>query len=329
MLIQEFYDLYWGRIEKKWLSVLNEEKAHPSVSEIVLYHLKNPGKRLRPYLSVGLSLCLNPLISDSGLDFAASVELLHNASLVHDDLEDQDFYRRGVLNVWKKYSPVQAINMGDLLFTKSLELLLIAPGIPADIKIQLIRKTISAINELIYGQMLEISFSNTVNMTWNDWEEIAAQKTGALIRLIFEGVLMLAGIDTCKYSGVLNSIGRLIGIIYQMRDDIMDATGLKEGRQQGSDILEGKMTCLSIKAMETGGGRSGIIGEILLNPGQKDDQSRIKTLLSFYEDLGITSRLKSQYALLLGQCRNHPVTESFPRIKPALDNFLDMLVIDL
>ncbi len=325
MVIQEFYELYWKRIEYYWIAVLNKGDAHPSVNEIGFYHLKNPGKRLRSYLATGLFLCLNPQISEQGLEFAASIELLHNASLIHDDLEDNDFYRRGKLNIWKKYSPVQAINLGDLLFAKSIEIML-ASEISGDIKLEMIRRTMSALNEIIYGQMLEISFQNTLNMNWKDWENIAAQKTGSLFRLIFEGVFILSGADIRDYRDELKSIGRMIGNLYQMRDDLLDAMGLKEGRRQGSDILEGKMTCLSIKAVEKGV-EIRTIREILLNPGQAGQEYRIKRLIDLYERQGITLELQRIFSGLLEECRGHPVTVIFPQIKPALNNFLDLLVI--
>ncbi len=326
MIIQEFYEQYWGRIENRCMSILNQGNPPPSVKEIVLYNFKNPGKRLRPYLSMGLSLCFNPRIDERDLDFAASVELLHNASLIHDDLEDQDFLRRGELNIWKKFSPVQAINTGDLFFTKAIEIMLVSE-ISGNIKLELIRRTIKAINELIHGQMLEISFQNTIDMTWKDWEDIAAKKTGALFRLIFEGVFLISGLNISDYADGFSSIGRLVGNLYQMRDDLLDAIGLKEGRRQGSDILEGKMTCLSIKAMEKGDENSRLIREALLNPGQEDQESRINRLIDMYEGQGITFELLQQFSILLEECRNHPITINFPRIKPAFNDFLDLLAI--
>jgi geranylgeranyl diphosphate synthase, type I len=327
MVLHEFYEQYWSQIENRLINILNQGNPHPSVREIVVYHFKNPGKRLRSYLSTSLTFSFNSFISESDLNFAASVELLHNASLIHDDLEDQDFYRRGMLNVWKKFSPVQAINTGDLLFIKSIEILL-SSGIPESIKIQLIQRTIAAINELIHGQMLEISFQNTTSMTRDNWEDIAAQKTGALMRLIFEGVFLLSGIDINTYQNELNSLGRSIGILYQTRDDLLDAIGLKEGRQRGSDILEGKMTCLSIKAKEMGDDKARLVSETLLAAGQTEHESRISCMIRLYEDQGIIDDVQNYFNDLIEQCRNHPIIKKFPHIKPVIDNFLDLLIID-
>jgi geranylgeranyl pyrophosphate synthase len=325
--IEEFYRLYWGRIENSWLSVLQQESGYPPVREIVLYQLNNPGKRLRPYLCTLLSLCLNAEIGGKELDFAAAVEMFHNASLIHDDLEDQDFYRRGKLNLWKKFSPAQAINMGDLFFTKSLEVIL-SLGISEEVKLYLVRLAISAINELIYGQMLEVSFRETVLMRWQDWEEIASQKTGALFRLIFEGVFLLSGINIRDCRDELNSVGRLAGIIYQMRDDLLDAMGLKDGRPRGSDILEGKMTCLSIKAMERGGENKEMVRSALLGRGDSDTLSRVNSLIDLYEEKNIIAELENHYSTLLGEFRDHPITVRFPQIKPAVADFLDLLLLE-
>jgi geranylgeranyl pyrophosphate synthase len=327
MIIQEFYEHYWDRIEIRMIGILNKQNPHPLVKEIVQYHFKKPGKRLRSYLSIGIARCLNSRITDGDLDLAASVELIHNASLIHDDLEDQDFYRRGELNVWKKYSPAQAINTGDLLFIKALESL-IASETSDCIKLQLIRRTVVAINELIYGQMLEISFKDTIGMTWNDWENIAAQKTGALMRLIFEGTFLVSGIDLKDFQDELNSLGREIGILYQMRDDLLDAMGLKEGRPQGSDILEGKMTCVSIKALEKGDEKIQIIREALLNYEQADQEMRIRSLIGVYETLGITAEIYALFSDNLNRCRNHPIITRLPQLKTIINNFLDLLIIN-
>jgi geranylgeranyl pyrophosphate synthase len=326
MQIEQYYERYLNQIEMRMGELIHQNNPHPSVSEIISYHFKKPGKNLRSYLATSLSQSFNPMISDNELDFAASIELIHNASLIHDDLEDQDFYRRGELNVWKKFSPSQAINIGDLLFTKSLERVLLST-IPADVQLSLVRRMVSAINELIHGQMLEISFQNTTDMTRQNWEDIAAQKTGALLRLIFEGTLLLAGQNISDCQNELNSLGRTLGILYQTRDDLLDAMGLKEGRRQGSDILEGKMTCLSIKAFENSGREALVVTDALLNKNLSDDESRINGLIRLYEEQGIIFSLKNHYSDLLEQCREHPICLKFPQIKPVLSDFIDLLKI--
>jgi geranylgeranyl pyrophosphate synthase len=193
---------------------------------------------------------------------------------------------------------------------------------------ELIRKTLYSINELINGQMFEISFKDTAGMTWSDWEDIAAQKTGALFRLIFEGVFLISGVDILDYTDQLYGIGRIIGKLYQMRDDLLDAMGLKEGRLQGSDILEGKMTCLSIKALEKGDEKARIIRDALLGGDKEGHDSRRKQLISLYEDLGIIAGLKKDFSGILERCRKHPITMDFPQIKPFFNDFLDLLVIE-
>jgi geranylgeranyl pyrophosphate synthase len=175
--------------------------------------------------------------------------------------------------------------------------------------------------------MFEISFLNTTAMTWKDWETIASQKTGALIRLIFEGTLLLAGEDYKLYSSEIGEIGKRLGILYQMRDDLLDATGKKEGRQLGSDIVEGKMTCLSIKAIEQNRSAEPIVAEALLKK-ECSDEIRIKQLIDLYTGKGIINMVKEQYHSMVAQCREFSLYTKFPQVKSVIDDFAELLTVN-
>lgn len=326
MQINDFYTTYFEQIENRLSRLIHQTIGQTLLNEILSHHFKNPGKCFRSYLATNLALSFDPVISDATIDFATSVELIHNASLIHDDLQDQDFYRRGELNIWKKFSPSQAINTGDYLFTKAIEQILTS-SIASSVQVKLLRRMAVAINELIQGQMLEISFMDTTAMTWKDWETIASQKTGALIRLIFEGTLILAGEDYSLYSSEIECIGKKLGILYQMRDDILDATGKKEGRLPGSDIIEGKMTCLSIKAIEKNKNAEAIVVEALLSK-DLDDEFRVKQLIDFYTKEGVIDSVCEHYQTILAQCIDFPVYTVFPQFRSVITDFADLLVIN-
>jgi geranylgeranyl pyrophosphate synthase len=326
MKINEFYNTYFEQIKNRLYGIIQNSAADASLKDILSYHFKKPGKCFRSYLATNLALSFKPVVDNVTFDFATSVELIHNASLIHDDLQDQDFYRRGELNIWKKFSPSQAINTGDFVFTKALELILTS-SLPPSVQVELLQKTIVAINELIQGQMSEISFTNTIAMSWNDWETIASKKTGALLRLIVEGTLLLSGIDYSSYSDEIRLIGNKLGILYQMRDDLLDVTGKKEGRLQGSDIVEGKMTCLSIVAIERDKSAEKIVADSLLNRNWSDE-FRVKQLIDFYTKEGIIDILREHYKSLISHCKKFSLYNKFPKIEPVIDEFISLLVLD-
>ncbi len=321
--LQVFYDRHLEQIEKTIQNVVSRDCPSPLIYEIFSYHFKKTGRRLRSYLSTNLSLNLQSTDMEHSYSFSAVMELIHNASIIHDDLEDGDFYRRGTINVWKKYSPSQAINLGDLLFTKALELILHS-SIPGEMQLLLTRRILMAINELICGQMLEVSLRNTTAMSWQDWETIAAQKTGALFRLIFEGAFLLSGVDISLIRSELESLGKILGYIYQMRDDLLDVKGLKEGRSPGSDILEGKMTCFSILAFNRGGKIQKAVIDAITNT-QAPEESRIQPLQRYFEDQSIYTSIKELYRNQIERCKKHPLFLKFPSINASVCAFLDQL----
>jgi geranylgeranyl pyrophosphate synthase len=154
-------------------------------------------------------------------------------------------------------------------------------------------------------------------MKRSDWDTIAEEKTGALFRLIFEGVFLLCGLDTDQYSQDIGLAGRYLGQIYQMRDDLIDALGKKEGRAKGSDILEGKMTCLTVQLLEKNPELSGTLNQMLINPEELSDQVRIGTLTALYQSTGLIKDLYLQYQengksfLKLNLFKDHPALRHF------------------
>jgi len=323
--LQEFYDRYFPLIMERLRSSVHDSTSHRSVQEIVAHHFETPGKCLRSFLVINLAKCFSNLEHSSLLDFASSLELIHEASLIHDDLQDQDFYRRGGLNVWKKFSPSQAINIGDLLFTKALEKLL-DTGVSAEIRIAVVKRMTCAINDLIQGQMHEIAFRDSMPMSRADWELIAAGKTGAIFRLAFEGSMMLSGIDCTRYQDELDKLGKMLGCLYQMRDDVLDVTGMKDGRKQGSDIIEGKMNYCSIILLEIDPALQSVLADAL-HGDISNELERITTILRLYASNDVVNKVKDGHSRLILECRNILLSKELLVCKPVIDNFLDMLLL--
>lgn len=186
-------------------------------NEAIKYHFALPGKKVRP------KLCLNACMKlgvnyDDMLILAVVSELLHNASLIHDDIQDEDETRRGYPSVWKKFGVDIAICAGDLLLSTSYGVL---AGYSNP---KLLPKIITTINtqtrSAIQGQSGDISYKNNQKISIQDYAEIAAKKSGALLSLPIELALIASKnfefLETARKACANFAVG------YQIIDDIED-----------------------------------------------------------------------------------------------------------
>ncbi|MGL6259864.1 polyprenyl synthetase family protein [Vibrio sp. WXL210] len=186
-----------------------------SQHEPAQYHLSTGGQRVRMRVCIDASLALGLAESDSVI-LAAAIELLHNASLIHDDIQDGDRLRRGSPTVWAKYGANVAICTGDLMITKAFGLL--AQITTSERLPQLLEVTQQAVAETIYGQLEDITLQGGVSP--RDYEEIAARKAGPLLSLPLVLPLLSRYGDT--YINTAKRAARNFAIAYQILDDISD-----------------------------------------------------------------------------------------------------------
>jgi geranylgeranyl pyrophosphate synthase len=162
MFTETDYKLHWPKI----IDIIDSYTKN-ELKEIVQYQFKNPGKGFRSMLSIHICEELGVLPSEI-YPLCAAIELIHNASLVHDDIEDHDEYRRGALAVWKKFGISNAINLGDYLFATAFEIL-------SQKSPELIEILSLSIKSLVEGQIMEI---NSHSFQLEDYLEIARKKSG-------------------------------------------------------------------------------------------------------------------------------------------------------
>ncbi|WP_335969646.1 polyprenyl synthetase family protein [Fusobacterium polymorphum] len=219
------------------------------------YAVLNGGKRLRPFLLFATLDLLNEDIS-KGVKSAIALEMIHSYSLVHDDLPalDNDDYRRGKLTTHKVFGEAEGILIGDSLLTyafyvlsqKNLEFL------SFEQIVNIISKTseYAGINGMIGGQMIDIQSENK-KIDLETLKYIHSHKTGKLIKLPIEIACIIANLEKDKRE-VLEEYADLIGIAFQVKDDILDVEGTFEdlGKPVGSDIDLHKATYPSILGME-------------------------------------------------------------------------------
>ncbi len=234
--------------------IFNNVRGRPEILYKASLHLiKAGGKRLRPFITLTTSRMLSgPTGEARALPLAAAVELFHNFTLIHDDIIDKDEFRRGVPTTHVAYGLEWALLAGDLLFAESFKVL--EKGLERGLGFEDIgRATVilsRAAKRVSEGQAFDMSFEKRWDVDVSEYMEMIYLKTGALI----EASAMLGGVAALEDDEIVNLLGeygRLVGIAFQIKDDILGIFGdpAKTGKPVYSDLRQGKKTILVIYAM--------------------------------------------------------------------------------
>lgn len=211
---------------------------------------KSTGKRLRPLIVLGVCHALGGKWQEA-LPAAAAVELMHNFSLIHDDIQDQSRLRRGKDTLWVKWGIAQAINAGDAMLV--LSMLEGAKNVHNcnDGTMLLINHILSsACLQLTHGQYLDLAYETADQVQPDEYIQMVSGKTGALLAACFALGGVIAGQTEAKI-GRLSRLGADIGIAFQIQDDWLGIWGSEEetGKPATSDLLERKKTYPVIRAL--------------------------------------------------------------------------------
>lgn len=225
--------------QKKNLPVSNE------LITAILYSVDGGGKRIRPLIFLDLLEGFGLELTDSHFDVAASLEMIHTGSLIHDDLPamDNDDYRRGRLTNHKKFDEATAILAGDSLFLDPFDLLA-QTELSAEIRVELIQALSHASGTfgMVGGQMLDMKGEGQ-ELDLSQLAQIHEHKTGKLLTFPFvaAGIVAQQGLEVLDN---LQEAGQLIGLAFQVRDDILDVTADFEalGKTPGKDVVAEKST---------------------------------------------------------------------------------------
>ncbi len=230
--------------------------SEQQVSRAMYYSLTNGGKRLRPFLLTYTAKLFN-IPETISFPVAASLEMLHTYSLIHDDLPamDNDDFRRGNPTCHKKFDEATAILAGDGLLTYAFEILAKAPNISDEIKIKLctlLAERAGAFNGMIAGQMLDLINEKTASLSNEEIiKHIEEMKTGCLIAYACQAGAILGNASPQQYLNI-TTYARKIGIAFQITDDILDVIGDEKlmGKTLGKDINQQKLTFVSLYGLE-------------------------------------------------------------------------------
>ena len=222
-----------------------DQQLAANLREAVLYSIHAGGKRIRPYLLLEVLESLQVPITIAHAQVAAALEMIHTGSLIHDDLPamDDDDYRRGRLTNHKKFGEALAILAGDALFLDPYALIAHA-DLPSQVKVDLIANLSLASGSLgmVAGQVLDME-GERQELSLEELQTIHANKTGKLLAFPFQAAAILASLDE-KMQLQLKTVGELIGLAFQVRDDVLDVTASFEeiGKTPQKDLQAEKST---------------------------------------------------------------------------------------
>jgi octaprenyl-diphosphate synthase len=235
------------------------------VGQVSQHVLATNGKRLRPTLLL-LVARRQGQVSETAVLAASVVELIHIATLIHDDSIDRSMLRRGLPTINSIYSDQVSIIMGDFVYSKAFAML-VERGLFAEMRI-----LAQAAHVMSHGEMLQLERKNRLDSTEAEYLEIIDEKTASLFAAACEIGAMARGVDE---DGVAawRQFGREYGRAFQITDDVFDFVGEEAmmGKARGSDIRSGRVTLPIIAALGNASARErGRIEEIVMGGGMVD-----------------------------------------------------------
>ncbi len=270
-------------IDRKIKQLFEDKKDH-QLWKSMAYYPESGGKKLRPFLTM-VSTGAFGESEEKAIPYALALELVHNFTLVHDDIMDQDELRRGEPTLYRKVGDAHAINAGDGLFALAFNILT-QMEVDDEKIVKLLDELSSSVLRIAEGQEEDLSFERDFDIEEDDFIQMIEKKTAYLFRASTRGGAVIAGCNEEEIEAI-GEYARKMGIAFQIQDDYLDLVGDegKIGKDVGSDIKEGKRTLMVIKALsELTGERADRLLDIL----EKDDNTKaeIEEAIDLFEDAG-------------------------------------------
>jgi geranylgeranyl diphosphate synthase type I len=208
------------------------------------------GKRLRSALCLLACEALGGSV-EGALEVAVAIELVHNFSLVHDDIQDQSPTRRGRPTVWALWGTAQAINVGDALYTRAYLAILASERLAESARLEAARVLAEACLALVMGQHDDLALQGAAIPDLAGYEAMIARKTAALLASSAELGALCAGADEsarCAY----HELGERLGLAFQYRDDLLGTWGDERviGKSAAADVRSGKKSLPVVLALQ-------------------------------------------------------------------------------
>lgn len=207
-----------------------------SLADLIVHISRYKGKRLRPALVLLSGKCVGDIVPQH-IDIAVVVEMVHTATLVHDDIIDEASMRRHVESINSKWGREISILFGDYLFSRGFTIL---SALDSQIATLLLSQTVNIMSE---GELIQLQRRYDLGLSENDYFDIIERKTASLCAASCRLGAAFAGANR-KVSDMLSNYGLKIGIAFQIVDDCLDVMGTEEeiGKSLNTDIQKGKLT---------------------------------------------------------------------------------------
>ncbi len=269
--IKEYLGVDWLAVQNRITSSLKSDIGLlNSTNDSILAH---SGKQLRPMLSLLMAkACSGGKVYESAIKYAAASELLHNATLLHDDVADGSDKRRGVPTIMSLMGPSVSVLVGDYWLVKAMELVIDASDDSSRV-MKIFAKTLS---DLAEGEMLQLQKAQKGDTDEDDYLRIIYNKTASL----FEAACVSAAISSGASEDMIKSAkdyAVALGLAFQIKDDILDYAGTDAvGKPLGADILEQKITMPLLGAFANAGSEKEVhvrtlVADIVSHPEHRDE----------------------------------------------------------
>ena len=268
------------------------EESEPTLLYDAARHLPLiGGKKLRPCLAI---LSCESVFGDiqEVMPFAVALELMHNFTLIHDDIMDKSNLRRNVPAVHIKYGEPAALLAGDLLFAKSFEAM---HDLSVDLHVfkELNYRLVECDIDICKGQQLDMEFEQRKMVTENQYIKMIAKKTAALFKLTASGGATIGGGNQGEINA-LSDYGLFLGLSFQIWDDYLDVSSDEEtlGKDIGNDIRNGKKTLIAVHSLQNATGKNKqILDEVFGNRNASDDD--VKRVFTLFDEIGSVDYAKN------------------------------------
>lgn len=307
-----------ARVEREMLRLLDGERS--VLAAAIREHLETGGKRLRARLALAAGLSLGASV-DALIPWAAACELLHNASLVHDDLQDGDTHRRGRPTTWVRFGMEQAINAGDLLLMLPYELVAAVPVDDAR-RWRLCRALASHAAETVRGQSAEMELDLAQGVDRPAWHRVVEGKTSALLALPVLGAAIIAGWSVEDAEALAQEF-RPLGLLFQLQDDVVDLYGEKGRDRRGCDLYEGKVSALVVAHLSRCPEDAERLILTLRSPREQTSETDVSWCMRRFEERGTLGAVLDEIIDLADAAAASPRLARFPALRAVAMEIVD------
>ncbi|MBY0461920.1 MAG: polyprenyl synthetase family protein [Alphaproteobacteria bacterium] len=278
--VQQLHNTLYTEMHHVNTLILERLQSKVELVEQVGKHLVlSGGKRIRPLLTLACSRLFQEF-PGFAIHLAAAVELIHTATLLHDDVVDDSHMRRGEKTANDVWGNNASVLVGDFLFSRAFQLMVETRNL------DVLASLSNAAARITEGEVLQLTSAYSLDLSVETYLEIISSKTAALFASACEVGGMIAGMDPMLQND-LYEFGHSLGMMFQIRDDVLDylAVSSDSGKERGCDFMEGKVTLPVILAYQNGlkpsFWKNHFEGEL------ENNQSDLKTAVSILENNNI------------------------------------------